>query len=116
METIGNHADWFGGGIFHMDNIDYFQCDFTTHANNTQGVILFFLFLPDCFLRFRNFSFINAHRYQIVSINDTAGYDGQFMYGGLIDKCRIVDISEQIVEYFIMTLRMTSLINYFEPR
>ena len=33
METIGNHADWFGGGIFHMDNIDYFQCDFTTHAN-----------------------------------------------------------------------------------
>ena len=62
METIENHADWFGGGIFHMDNIDYYQCDFTTHANNIQGVILFFL--PDCFLRFRNFSFINAHRYQ----------------------------------------------------
>ena len=47
----------------------------------------------------RLFLFINTHRYQIVSINDTAGYDGQFMYGGLIDKCRIVDISEQIVEY-----------------
>ena len=58
--------------------------------------------LPDCFLRFRNLSFINTHQYQIVSINDTAGYDGQFMYGGLIDKCRIVDISEQIFKYKLL--------------
>ena len=69
METIGNNADWFGGGIFHMDSIDYFQCDFTTHANYSHREIL--VLLPDCFLRFRNFSFINTHRYQIVSINDT---------------------------------------------
>ena len=36
MKTIANNADWFGGGIFHMDSIDYFQCDFTTHANYSQ--------------------------------------------------------------------------------
>ena len=100
IETIGNHADWFGGGIFHLDSIESDQCEFTIHANYPQGLILFLL--PDCFLSFRKFSFVNAHQYQIVSINDTAGEDGQFMYGGLIDKCRILDISEQILEFKLL--------------
>ena len=98
METIENHADYYGGGIFHMDHIDYFQCNFTTHANYPQRLFL----LPDCFLKFRNFSFIKANRYKIVSINDTAGKDGQFIYGGLIDKCRVVDICEQSLEYKLL--------------
>ena len=55
------------------------------------------MLLPKCFLRFINFNFSFTNisqyppQYQIISINDTAGVDGQFMYGGLMDKCSIED-------------------------
>ena len=47
--------------------------------------------LPDCFLKFENFSFAKVHKYNIFSFNDTAGRDGQLLYGGLMDKCHTVD-------------------------
>ena len=100
MESIDNYAQFFGGGIYHYDNINYYQCHFAMNATYLQIGIPSIL-LPDCFLRFKNFSFTNASLYQILSINDTAGLDGQFMYGGLMDKC-IVDTHEANIEYELL--------------
>ena len=83
-----------------MDNIDYYQCDFVMNATYPKVDVLFYL--PDCFLMFNNFSFTNTSQSQILSFNDTAGKDGQFMYGGLMDKCRIVDADEERIEYKLL--------------
>ena len=100
MESIDNYAKFFGGGIYHYDNINYYQCHFAMNARYSQiGIPL--ILLPECFLRFKNFSFTNAPLYQILSINDTAGRDGEFMYGGLMDKC-IVDTHEIKIEYELL--------------
>ena len=98
MESIDNYAEFSGGGIFHYDNIDYFQCNFTMNANYSKFEVE--VNLPDCFLRLKNFTFTNTHQYQILSINDTAGTDGQFLYGGLIDRCHIVDA--RIIKYELL--------------
>ena len=44
----------------------------------------------------------------IYSINDTAGYDGSFLYGGLLDKC--VEIMTQIANKNIFVVTQTLLL------
>ena len=100
IETVNNHAKHFGGGIFHVDFINYYQCNFTMNAPYDHSVTDFSL--PDCFLRFKNFSIEDAHTYQIISINDTAGIDGQFMYGGLMDKCHITDYNKKKILFELL--------------
>ena len=97
IKTMHNYAKHFGGGIFHVDFINYFQCSFTINAQYSTSIVDFNL--PDCFLQFRNFSFKDASAYRILSFNDTAGIDGQFMYGGLMDKCHIADFHQRIIVY-----------------
>ena len=97
IKTMHNYAKHFGGGIFHVDFINYFQCSFTINAQYSTSVVDFNL--PDCFLQFRNVSFKDASAYRILSFNDTAGIDGQFMYGGLMDKCHIADFHQRIIVY-----------------
>ena len=102
LESIDNYAEYLGGGIFHYDNINYQQCNFANYPQRKWRLKL--LSLPKCFLRFRNFSLANTPQYQILSINDTAGVDGEFMYGGLMDKCRIVDIHEKIEDELLYNI------------
>ena len=66
-----------GGGIFNEDNSDYCQCFFDMNSLYSKGEVL--ATLPDCFLKFENFSFAKFHKYKIFSFNDTAGRDGQFL-------------------------------------
>ena len=91
MKFISNFAKSLGGGIFHLDDITHFQCEFSIHAQYSRADVDN---LPDCFLQLENFSFKNPHKYKIISINNTAGKDGHFMYGGLIDKCHVVDYND----------------------
>ena len=100
IKTMHNYAKHFGGGIFHVDFINYFQCSFTINAQYSTNIVDFNL--PDCFLQFRNFSFKDASAYRILSFNDTAGIDGQFMYGGLMDKCHIADFHQRIIVYKLL--------------
>ena len=91
IKFISNFAKSLGGGIFHLDDINHFQCEFSIHAQYSRADVDN---LPDCFLQLENFSFENPRKYEIISINNTAGKDGNFMYGGLIDKCHIVDYND----------------------
>ena len=92
LELINNSAKSHGGGLFVSDQIDNLQCDFSIQTDYTGDQVVYNL--PDCFLMFKNFTFwsnTNTPVYKIISINDTAGKDGQFLYGGLLDKCHVVD-------------------------
>ena len=97
--TKKNHAKYYGGGFFHEDNINYYQCNFylnTSTPLNLQTMDEIIIMLPDCFVELENFMFHNSTNslYQIQSHNDSAGIDGQYIYGGLLDKCRIYDTFE----------------------
>ena len=76
-----------------LDQIDALQCDFSLQTQYCAYQVMFDL--PDCFLQLVNFSFWFSPHYKIVSINDTASKDGQFLYGGLLDKCHVVDYVTQ---------------------
>ena len=89
LDSVSNYAQELGGGIFIEDDSSYYQCFFTMNSHYLKEDVL--ETLPDCFLKLENFSFTNVHQYKILSINDTAGSDGEFMFGGLMDKCHIVD-------------------------
>ena len=92
VELTNNFAKLYGGGLYISDQIDNFQCDFSIKTDYSGNQVIYNL--PDCFLDLKNFSFWsnkNSQPYKIISINDTAGKDGQFLYGGLMDKCHVVD-------------------------
>ena len=88
LVTSHNHARYFGGAIFHMDNINSFQCEFVM---GQLSLVLALITLPGCFLRLDEFDFSGNAPYDVFSYNDTAGFDGQFLYGGLMDKCIVLD-------------------------
>ena len=103
LVTSRNHARYYGGAIFHMDYIDYYQCDFSISATYQWGSILFSL--PDCFLELDGFEFTessNSPSYEIHSYDDSAGIDGQFLYGGLMDKCHVTDKHERTIQYDLL--------------
>ena len=94
--TSSNHADVHGGAIFNSDSISPIQCNYSMSENTT----IYTLNLPSCFMKLEGFRFHynGSHPfYTINSANDTAGSDGSFMFGGLLDKCQIPypDLSDQ---------------------
>lgn len=44
---------------------------------------------PYCFMQF-NYVDITRLSVQVVSCNDSAGRDGNFLYGGLLDRCQMI--------------------------
>ena len=114
--TLYNSAKFYGGAIFHMDNINYYQCNFTS-IKYQKGAVLFSL--PDCFLELENFKFNSSNEstlYEIHSYNDSAGIDGQFIYGGLMDKCHVIDTQEKTVQYDLLyNIIMDHHILHIEP-
>ena len=102
LVTRQNNAKYYGGALFHMDSINYYQCNFhlnTSYTMNTALMDMILILLPDCFLELENFRFnlnLKSSVYQIHSYNDSAGIDGQFIYGGLMDKCRVYDTHQRV--------------------
>ena len=114
---LHNSAKYYGGAIFHVDNINYFQCNFVAkHYGQKEEVLIS---LPDCFLELENFKFSQSSKstlYEIHSYNDSAGIDGQFIYGGLMDKCHVIDTHENIVQYDLLyNIVMDYHILHIEP-
>ena len=72
-----NIAHQYGGVIYHKDSPSFFQCSYMQNA---------VLNLPNCFLQFQHISYESP---SIVSRNDSAGREGDFMFGGLMDRCKI---------------------------
>ena len=73
-----NSARQDGGVIYHNDSPSISQC---SHYAGEQ--------LPYCFLLFQN---ISSKMPTIVSKNDSAEREGNFMFGGLMDRCKIDDL------------------------
>ena len=94
--SSSNHADVHGGAIYNSDSISPIQCNYSMSENTT----IYTLNLSSCFMKLEGFRFHynGSHPfYTINSANDTAGSDGSFMFGGLLDKCQIPypDLSDQ---------------------
>ena len=89
--TSFNSARALGGVIYHRDNPTISQCSYSYGEDYNT--------FPNCFLQFQDYS----HRYPaiIVSRNDSAERDGNFMFGGLMDRCKFHshDISNAISFY-----------------
>ncbi len=83
LTTSYNHATKYGGAIYHRDSITPSQCEFDVNKfiNKPSTNI------PTCFIQFLQVSFTSYPF--IVSLNDSAGSDGSFLYGGLLDKCLV---------------------------
>ena len=82
LNTSKNHAFEFGGAIYHEDSPTHAQCNFRANDSNRRNDQ--FLPLPRCFLQ----SSTTGCYGHIQSYHDSAGKDGYFLYGGLLDKCR----------------------------
>ncbi len=102
-----NYAKYYGGAIFHVDTFNYFQCGFSMSTNYQKPDILFTL--RRCFLELEEFKFNSSVPYEIWSYNDLAGIDGQFLFGGLMDKCRVIDTSDN---HFNFDLLYNVVIDY----
>ena len=82
-----NSASQYGGGIYSADNALTTQCNFK-YPDNVKITDL-----PYCFVGFKKINMIR-HRYSIdawvFSNSNTAGTDGSFLYGGLLDRCQLL--------------------------
>lgn len=73
FNTSFNSALGYGGGIYYVDNPELNQCNYSEIKQ-----------LPRCFLQLAVPSNVT-----ITSYYDYAGVDGSFLYGGLLDRCKI---------------------------
>jgi predicted outer membrane repeat protein len=89
LTTSSNHATKYGGTIFHADSITPSQCQFLLNERTQETILT----LPNCFLDLKGLRNNNKSApFTIQSLNDTAGTDGSFMFGGLTDKCRMFSV------------------------
>ena len=72
-----NFARQDGGVIYHRDSPSIFQCVYVSSEK-----------LPSCFLQFQDYDYSLAVPV-IISENDSAGKGGNFLFGGLMDRCTI---------------------------
>ena len=83
LNSMNNYAEVYGGGIYHVDSPTTRQC----YQRSTYED---FLKLPYCFLQAEGTTdeYEGYLSIEINSYNDTAGRDGNFLYGGLLNRCR----------------------------
>ena len=89
LSSSHNHASEYGGVIYHEDNITPAQCNFNQFLSNGEPTDVIIADLPGCFIEMKGISY-NSMPYSMLSSNDSAGKNGRFLYGGLIDKCQIL--------------------------
>ena len=80
LTAVYNHADEYGGVIFHDDVATHAQCSHISR-NSTHT------FLPHCFIRLQTHDIMFRFFIGISTTNNTAGKKGEILYGGLLDRC-----------------------------
>ncbi len=75
-----NHASKYGGAIYHQDAPNSDQCELKPGT--------FVPHIPQCFLNMRDLNYFSIF-FTIISHNNSANEDGSFLYGGLLDRCRM---------------------------
>jgi predicted outer membrane repeat protein len=83
LSTSHNYATEYGGVVYNEDSTMPSQCNFQAmkYIPKKERALL-----PRCFLRLTKF--VN-NLVIVYSHHDLAGKDGHFLYGGLLDRCRI---------------------------
>ena len=82
LTTSYNYAEEKGGAIYHRDAITPSQCEFVMNESKITDD------LPVCFINSDRVLHPNHDNFMISSNYDSAGQDGGFLYGGLLDKCK----------------------------
>jgi predicted outer membrane repeat protein len=81
LTLSSNNALEYGGGIHYVDNMDPSQCGYDRYTFDSD--------VPECFIRFKAlFTLYFIHKRRIYSYHNSAGIDGSFLYGGLLDRCQ----------------------------
>ena len=75
-----NSARQLGGAIYYRDSPNNFQCAYSSNLDYNK--------LPNCFLQFQSYNY--GLPALIVSRNDSAEREGDFMFGGLMDRCKLL--------------------------
>ena len=75
-----NHATKYGGGIYNEDIATASECSFKPFEVST-------LPLTPCFIRFNYI--IPNYLTPIFSLNNSADVSGNFLHGGLLDRCQL---------------------------
>ena len=87
LNASSNIAGRYGGVIYHEDTPTPAQCS-TVEIESMKSDQL--SELPYCFLQLEKGEML----LNLTSKNNTAGENGQFLYGGLLDKCQIQSTSQ----------------------
>ena len=85
LTTSLNQAAKYGGAIYHSDAITPPQCEHISQEHTADDSLWT---LPKCFIDFVLVG--NSTPLILSSVNDSAECDGDFLYGGLLDKCQVL--------------------------
>ena len=114
LSTSYNTASEYGGVIYNQDRITAYQCAWNL-KNELRTA-----YLPKCLLRIKyeayhtpvlHIRFKPENSVQLNSYKNTAGKDGIFLYGGLLDRCRYSKnhLYDYLVAEFIFTKAIQKL-------
>ena len=91
LTTNGNVATSYGGALYHEDVVNIVQCQNVTDiVNKVQETVAS---VPYSFIEFSQAPALRRACPRIISRNDSAGMDGSFLYGGLLDRSRFPENS-----------------------
>ena len=85
--TSNNYASKYGGSIFYDDAAISTQCSFDSLSDPAEVSKL-----PYCFINFTQLAYVEYlfnTDVKVVSYNDYAEKDGNFLYGGSLDRCQL---------------------------
>ena len=89
MYLVNNHAEQYGGAIYNTDDT-FVYCSFFENPNIWGQCF----FQPEGVSENRDTSFMgwdeNASSICCITANNTAGKAGGVLYGGMIDRCRLI--------------------------
>ena len=91
LTTSNNRASGYGGAIYHEDTVTLYQCEFELNQGRDGWIQVHdgrIQYLPRCFVELKE-SANTSNSFSIISHHDSAGKDGSFLYGGLLDRCRM---------------------------
>ena len=99
ISAADNYASEYGGVIYHKDVPTPAQCRYIFSKQDK----LLNQYLPPCFIELRNITSSGDTQFFIHSHNNTAAKDGNFLSGGLLERCHMkTDTTTDIVPYDLL--------------
>ena len=116
FNTAHNHATQYGGAIYYEDITAPVQCELETNFHQDYSELTD---LPYCFIQMSSLTSVRSLWSSILikmnSYNDSAGINGSFLFGGLLDRCQLQirntsdDLQKSIIPYRVMKERIIKI-------